>query len=577
MLNDKRYRLKSFCVYVFFLLAFACLYYRLFLLQIVSHEDLLNRGLSLHRLNVKIDPRRGNICDREGRPLAMSISVKSAYAEADKISSPEAAARSLSRCLDLPYKDLLEKLDKKKRFVWLARKLDGNLADRIERLQIDGVGFREEVKRVYPQGGLLSHVLGFVDIDNRGLEGLEMQADQYLRGQSGWMASHRDRKGREIMTLRSQDIPPIDGYDLSLTVDAVVQHVAESELEKGCRQYNAAAGCLIVIEPKTGAVLALANWPSYDPNAPSNFPAEYRRNRCITDVYEPGSTFKVVTVAAAVDNGSVSMGDVIFCENGAFRVGRHTLHDVHPYGNLSTVEVIRKSSNIGAVKIAMRLGEEKLYNGIRRFGFGSPTGISLPGEVGGMLHPLSQWSGLSIAAIPMGQEVGVTPLQLAVAVAAIANGGVAMRPYIVDAVKNNSGGVVKSYAPRERGRVVSEATAAALVNAMEGVPTREGTAPRAALEEYTVAGKTGTSQKLDPGGRYSHSRFVGSFVGFAPSKDPAVLVLVALDEPKPIYYGGSVAAPIFKEVAKRTLKYLAVPPDKVVEEGVKVVLGGRQD
>jgi cell division protein FtsI (penicillin-binding protein 3) len=573
MLNDKRYRLKSFSVYVFFLLAFACLYYRLFLLQIVRHEDLLKKALDNHRLNVKIHPRRGNIYDREGRPLAMSIRVKSVYAAVDRIASPKTAARSLSRCLSLPYEDLLKKLSKKKKFVWLARKLDGSLADRIERLQIDGVGFREEVKRVYPQGGLLGHVIGFVDIDNRGLEGLELRADRYLRGQSGWRASYRDRKGREIMTLRSQDIPPIDGYDLSLTVDAVIQHIAESELEKGCRQFNALAGCLIVLEPKTGAVLALANWPSYDPNAPANSPAEHRRNRCITDVYEPGSTFKIVTVAAALDNGCVSMGDVTFCENGAFRVGRHVLHDVHPYGNLSTVEVIRKSSNIGAVKIAMRLGEEKLHQGVHRFGFGSPTGIGLPGEVGGILHPLSRWSGLSIAAVPMGHEVGVTPLQMAVAVAAIANGGVSMRPYIVDTVTNSSGAVVRSRAPEARGRVVSEATAAALVSAMEGVPTRAGTAPRAALEEYTVAGKTGTSQKLDPDGRYSHSKFVGSFVGFAPSRDPALLILVTLDEPKPLYYGGTVAAPIFKEVAKRTLKYLAVPPDKS-KEGVKVALGG---
>jgi len=561
MLTDTRYRLKSFSVYMLLLLCFAGLYYRLFLLQIVSHEELLNRGLSLHRLNVKIDPRRGNICDCEGRPLAMSIRVKSAYAEPEKIASPEEAARSLARYLPLPYEELLEKLNKKRNFVWLGRKLDGKLADRIERLQIGGIGFREEVKRVYPQGGLLSHVLGFVDIDNRGLEGIELQSDQYLRGQSGWMASHRDRKGREIMTLRSQDIPPLDGYDLSLTVDAVIQHIAESELEKGCRQFNAAAGCLIVMNPKTGAVLALANWPSYDPNAPSNFPPEYRRNRCITDVYEPGSTFKIVTVAAALDRGCVTMSDVLFCENGAFRVGRHTLHDVHSYWNLSTMEVIRKSSNIGAVKIAMRLGEEQLYRGIHRFGFGSPTGISLPGEVGGMLHPLSQWSGLSIAAVPMGQELAVTPLQMAVAVAAIANGGVAMKPYIIEAVKDNSGRIIKSSSPEVRGRAVSEATAAALVDAMEGVPSREGTAPRAALEEYTVAGKTGTSQKVEQDGRYSHSRFVGSFVGFAPSKDPAALILVALDEPTPLYYGGTVAAPVFKEVAKRTLKYLAIPPD----------------
>lgn len=568
---SNNYRLKSLSVCIFFSLCFAGLYYRLVVLQIVRHEELLNRGLSLHRFNVKIDPRRGTIYDCEGRPLAMSVRVKSLYAVPEEIGSPELVAMALARCVgSVTYEDLREKLAKKKRFVWIARKVDSHVAECVDALRLAGVGFREEVKRVYPQGTALSHVLGFVDIDNRGLEGLELQANEHLSGQAGWMASYRDRKGREIMPLRSQDIHPIDGLDVWLTIDSVIQNIAEGELEKGCRKFNAAAGCIVVMNPATGALLALANWPPYDPNAPTNAPTEYRRNRCITDVYEPGSTFKVITVATALDQGAVTMQDVFFCENGAFRVGKHTLHDVHPYGNLSTTEIIRKSSNIGAVKIAMKLGEEKLYHGIERFGFGSATGISLPGEVGGMLHPLKQWSGLSIAAIPMGQEVGVTPLQMASAVAAIGNGGLAMKPYIIQAIKDPSGRVVKSQSPEVRARVVSEEASAGLVGAMEGVPTREGTAPRAALEEYSVAGKTGTSQKVEPGGYYSHSRFVGSFVGFAPARKPAVLVMVALDEPHPLYYGGTVAAPIFKEVATRALKYLAVPPEK--EQGdVRVV------
>ncbi|MCX6357756.1 MAG: penicillin-binding protein 2, partial [Candidatus Aureabacteria bacterium] len=310
-------------------------------------------------------------------------------------------------------------------------------------------------------------------------------------------------------------------------------------------------------------------------NDPAAGPVAHRRNRCITDVYEPGSTFKMVTVASALDQGAVSLNDVFFCENGAFRVGRHTLHDVHSYGNLTAAEVIRKSSNIGAVKIAMRLGEKKLYQGIERFGFGKPTGVGLPGEVGGMLHPLNQWSGLSIAAIPMGQEVGVTPMQMACAACAIANGGIAMKPYIVDSVKDSNERVIKSHATEARARVIREEAAAQLVGAMEGVPTKEGTAPKAALDEYMAAGKTGTSQKVDPGGRYSHSRFVGSFIGFAPARDPSVLILVALDEPHPVYYGGAVAAPIFKEVATRVLKYLAVPPEK--EAGTKTANGEIQN
>lgn len=562
-MSGNRYRLKSYSVYAAFLLCFAGLYARLYFLQIVSYRELSTCGEQLHRFNVKIDPRRGNILDREGRPLAMSVRVKSAYAVPEAVESPAEAAARIGSALGVSPKEILERLGKRSRkFVWLGRKLDETAADRLEALGIEGVGFREEVRRVYPQGPLLSHVLGFVDIDNRGLEGLELQADATLRGQAGWMASYRDRKGREIMTLRRREVQPIDGGDLGLTLDVVIQHIAESELDNGCRSSNAVGGSIIVMNPQTGAMLAMCSWPTFDPNLPADSPPAARRNRCITDIFEPGSTFKVVTVASALDRGAVSIDDSFFCENGSFRVGRHTLHDVHAYGTLTTAEIVKKSSNIGAVKVAMKLGEGGLHEGIRQFGFGVPTGIGLPGEVAGILHPLSEWSGLSIAAVPMGQEIGVTPIQLASAVAAIANGGLAMKPYIVESVRDSSGRVVRAFAPEVRGRAVSEAAASALVGAMEGVPTREGTAPKAALADYTVAGKTGTSQKVEPTGRYSHSRFVGSFVGFAPSRNPAVLILVVLDEPRPVYYGGAVAGPIFREVAGRVLKYLGVPPDK---------------
>lgn len=567
----KKQKLRSACVYLIFILSFSFLYYRLFILQIVHHEELLNRGLSLHRLNQKIAPSRGNIYDCRERPLAMSVCVKSAFAVPEDIESPVEAADLLARHIPLSRNEILKRLRKKKQFVWLARKLESETVDCMKALRIDGVRYREEVKRVYPQGESLSHVLGFVDIDNRGLEGLELVADRYLRGQSGWRASQRDRKGREILTLRNQDIPPIDGCHLALTVDVVVQHIAENELDKACRKHNAIAGSIIVMVPETGAILAMANWPKFDPNQPADFPVDWRRNRCITDIYEPGSTFKVVTVAAALDKGSVGMDDSFFCENGAFRVCGHTLHDVHAYENLTTAQIIQKSSNIGAVKIAMKLGEKPLYNAITRFGYGASTGLGLPGEVGGILRPVRSWSRLSIAAIPMGHEIGVTPLQMASAVAAIANSGLAMKPYIISEIRDSSGKVMELRSPQVRVRAVSDSTAQAMVSAMESVVSRDGTARRAELDEFTAAGKTGTSQKIDENGRYSHSRFIGSFVGFAPSRDPAVLVMVLLDEPHPYYYGGTVAAPVFREVATKVLKYLGVPPDKG-EKGIAVAM-----
>jgi cell division protein FtsI (penicillin-binding protein 3) len=568
---EKGYKLRYFCVYAVFALAFACLYYRLFVLQIIRHEELFTRAQDLHRLNLKIDPRRGKILDCSGKPLAMSVAVQSAYAVPGEISGPHKTARLLAPLVKLSYDELVRRFEQPKKFVWVERKLDEDTYRKVKNLNLDGIGFREEVKRMYPRKELLAHLVGFVDIDNNGLEGVERVADEDLRGQAGWRASYRDRKGREIITLRDQDVPAVDGYDIVLTVDMMIQHIAESALDAAFRGHHARGGCIVVMNPKTGAILAMANRPTFDPNHPAEVAAEWRRNRCITDIYEPGSTFKVISVATALDAGVVGLGDKFYCENGAFRVHGHTLHDVHGYEYLTTAEIVKKSSNIGAVKIAMTLGEKPLYQGIKRFGFGNPTGVSLPGEVGGIFRPVEAWSPLSLAAIPMGHELGVTPIQMAAAIAAVANGGIAMRPYVIAEVRDGEGMPVKRNVPEARGRVLREEAARSITAAMAGVISRDGTGRRAMLEEYTAAGKTGTSQKVDENGRYSHSRFIGSFVGFAPVSDPEILVLVVLDEPHPNYYGGLVAAPVFQEVATKSLKYLGVAPDR---ENPRVVAAG---
>lgn len=556
--NRKRFT----AIFLVFSICFILLYYRLVILQVVRHEELLGRALSLHRLNLKIDPRRGTIYDCRERPLAMSVPSLSLYGIPREVSDSEETARIISPLIDRSESFIKERLSRDKDFIWLSRKLTPEKAAAIRELSILGLRFREESTRVYPQETLLCHVLGFTDIDNRGLEGIELSEDNYLRGQCGWRASQRDRKGREIITLCDQDIPPVDGYDILLTVDTVIQHHAERELEKTCLKYNARGGCVIVMDPKSGAVLACANWPVYDPNNPGDFPAASRRNRAITDIFEPGSTFKVITIAAALEEGGVTLDDRFFCENGAFYYGGHTLHDVHAYGELSTAEIIQKSSNIGAAKVAMDLGAKRLSEVISRFGFGEPSNLGLPGEVSGILRPLRMWTKLSLAAIPMGHEIGVTAIQMASAVAALANGGLAMKPYLIKEVRDSKGEPVRRFVPQARRRVIRETTAQEIVSAMEAVVSREGTAYRAHLEEYTVAGKTGTAQKLNADGTYSHSDFIASFIGFVPARDPEVLVMVMIDEPKPVYYGGVVAAPVFKEIAETTLKRMGVPPDK---------------
>jgi len=524
-------------------------------LQVLAGPRYAAYARSQHQLTETLRARRGAILDRDGRALAVSASVPSVFANARQIAAKHDMARRLAKVVDRDPRMIQRRLERDKGFVWVARQVDLSLTPQLQALRKEGVGILEESKRVYPQGRLASHLLGFVDIDQRGLESLELEFDGVLRGQDGWRSTLRDAKGDRLIGPWTTQSEPVDGYDLVLTVDSVIQQVAEETLAWGVAQYHAKGGSIIVMDPATGAILAMANAPAYDANAPADSPAEHRRNRAVTDVFEPGSVFKVVTASALLEEGRITPEEPLFCENGAWpTVGRHVLHDHRPHGLLTFHDVIRLSSNIGTSKAAQRLQPDELYRYILAFGFGQKTGIDFPGEVRGLLSPPARWSKLSPYILPIGQEIAATPIQLAVMTAAIANGGRRVRPYLVDRIQAPDGLVVRSHGDSERVRVISPETASTLQHFLVAV-VESGTGQLAKVEGLTVAGKTGTAQKLEPTGRYSHSRFVASFVGFGPVPDSRFVIVVSMDEPRPLYFGGVVAAPMFKRVVERLRGY----------------------
>ena len=495
------------------------------------------------------------ITDRLGRPLALSAPAPSVFANARMVSDKREMAERLADAVGRDTRMIERRLQRDKGFVWIARQVDPAATPALTGLRNSGIGLLEESKRLYPHGRLASHLLGFVDIDERGLEGLELIYNGALRGQDGWRSTLRDARGHILIGPWTDEVQPADGYDMVLTIDSVVQEVAEDTLDWGVAKYHAKGGSVIVMDPYTGAVLALANRPSYDPNTPAQTPADTRRNRAVTDVFEPGSTFKIVTASALLEEGRITPQEEIFCENGAYpTVAHHVLHDHTPHGTLAFHDVIKYSSNIGTAKAAQRLKPEELYRYIRAFGIGQKTGIDVPGEVSGLLNPPSQWSKLSPFIIPIGQEVGVTPVQLAVVTAVIANGGVRVRPFVVDRLQTADGHVIRSVGTSASTRVISPETAAVLQDMLSAV-VESGTGQLANVQGLTVAGKTGTAQKLEPTGRYSHSRFVASFVGFGPVPDSRFVIVVCVDEPRPLYFGGVVAAPMFKRIVEQLASY----------------------
>ncbi len=526
---------------------------RLFFIQFFRSSFLSNLAAKQHNYYIELEPQRGTIYDRNRKPVAVNVASFSLYAVPAEVKDKRRVIHKLHELIGLEEEFVAERLSRDKQFVWLARKLDWKEMEKIQALDISGLAFIKESRRSYPNSKLASQLIGFAGLDNDGLDGLEKYYDVYLKGVSGWTFVLRDAKRRGLALSEAIE-PPLDGYSLVLTIDQVVQYIAEREIDKVFKKYHAKGATIVVLDIKTGEILAMASRPTYDLNEPSRYPMESRRNRAVTDFFEPGSVFKIVAATAALDGPDFNLKSRVFCENGQYRIFGHTLHDVHPYGWLSFKDVIVQSSNIGTTKIAQKIGPERVYRYAQRFGFGVSTETGLPGEVGGILKPVSVWSKSSIAAVPIGQEVCVTALQLACAVASIANDGIYMQPYILSAVIDKRGEVIKNFCPQAERRVMSTNTSKKMREILEEVVER-GTGKLAQSKEFKFAGKTGTAQKVESNGTYSHTKFMASFIGYAPVDQPEIAIVVTVDEPRPYYYGGVVSAPVFKAVAEDVLRY----------------------
>lgn len=540
--------------------AFLGLAARLVVLQVVRHDDLLRVAEKQHSKTIALKPKRGSIVDRHGQPLAVSSSAESLYALPARIQDPDRLAGALAAILNEPAAEIEKRLTAERPFTWVRRKLPPPVAQAVRALREPGLGFVQESLRLYPNRELAAHLLGFVGADGQGLEGVEWTWDRDLAGQSGLALVERDGLGREMTGLPMVLKPAVPGRGVSLTLDATVQYLAERELDAAWRRTRSKAALAVVLDPRTGELLALAIRPTFNPNSfVTATPAEWR-NRAITDPFEPGSTFKVILAAAALEEGVVHPDDRIYGEQGAITVANTVIHDWKRYGWLTFSEVLQHSSNVGAIKAGLALGRERFYRYIVGFGFGSLTGLGLPGESRGRVRPPGEWSQLSLASVSIGQEVSVTVIQMVAAFAAVANGGRLLRPWAVRAVLDPAGREIQSFEPRVVRQVISPVTARTLTQILTRV-VAQGTGKPAAILGYDVAGKTGTAQKLDPlTRRYSRAAGVLSFVGFAPAEDARFVMLVLLDEPQTAQWGSEAAAPVFAAVGSRLLRSLNVPP-----------------
>jgi len=517
-----------------------------------------------HRQRIELMPHRGPIVDRNGVALALSVDVPSVYVRPREFAGQEERLPALAEALGLSVRTVRAKLATDQPFVWLKRQASPREALAVERLELRGVASATESRRFYPQHSLAAHVLGFVGVDSQGLEGIEHELDRFLRGQPRYLEVDRDARGREMYT-RGAQMPSAQGGRVELTLDARIQDATERELAAGVAAARAVAGSAVVLDARTGEVRALANVPTYNPNTPLEAAGrDWRsriRNRAITDAYEPGSTFKAVLASAAIAERVVSPHEMLYCEKGRYRIGKWPIRDAHPHGWLTFADVIRYSSNIGASKVAERLGQERYHHYLRTFGFGARTDIGLPGETGGIMRAVKTWARIDLATHSFGQGVAVTPLQMAVAFAAIANGGELLRPFIVRRIVAAQGAVVVRNQPSVVRRVMNQRAAETVTALLRGVVEETGgTGTRARVEGFTVAGKTGTAQKANPDGRGYSSKRVGSFAGFVPADDPRLVIVVVIDEPRTSSYGGVVAAPVFRAIAAAALKRSGVEP-----------------
>jgi cell division protein FtsI/penicillin-binding protein 2 len=606
-------------------MAFAGLGYRLIDLQVLRHDELSARAQRNTQREFLLEPRRGDILDVKGNLLATSAFVKTVCADPAFVGNRQAeVARALAPLLQASEGELRQRLMPRlrqnakgetvtNRYVVLKRKVPVETWQKVQTVMTNLAFGLEEKKlpkteqafyrdlrqkaifveslddqlRVYPNQTLAAHVLGFVGmgegdvngdrvLETAGKDGIEQWFNSKLAGVPGWRVTETDHQRRELVALREQNVEPHDGLNVVLTIDSVIQHIVESAVAEAMDKHTPISISGIVVRPRTGEILAMATLPNFDPNNPGAASADARRNRVIADVEEPGSTFKIVAVSGALNDGTVRLSDTFDCEHAHFHFAGRVLHDHESYGVLSVEQIITKSSNIGAAKIGIKMGPARLYDYIRSFGFGSHTDIPLQGEVVGIVHPLKNWFKVSIAQIPMGQGISVTRLQMMMAMCAIANKGVSMVPRLVDRLEDREHNVVAKYSPQRVRQVIGEPAAKLMVEALKTVVSPEGTAPKAALEHYTVAGKTGTAQKFEHG-ELAPGKYFASFIGFFPADNPEICISVMMDEPKHGYYGGQIAAPVFKQIAERAANYLNIRPEDGEEPSVSDTLAAPID
>lgn len=528
-------------------------------LQVLRGPWLSSVAKKRYLRSIVVRPQRGRILDANGEEMALTLDGYAVGAHPHDIKNVELVARKLAKTLALDSDALSRRLHQNKKFVWVKHQVAPDRAQAVRGLNQKGVVVKPEPIRSYPNRNLASQVVGFVGVDEQGLEGVEFYYNTYLAGRTDRSTIFIDAKGRRFGEDKPRELQP-SGQCVVLTIDKKIQYFTENALEEAVTAYGAKSGIAVVMKPPTGAILAIAHYPFFNPNRVEGVSQEIRRNRALTDPFEPGSTLKIFTAAAALEARAGSANTIFFCENGKYRLGRNTIHDTHPHGWLSLQQIVKFSSNIGAVKLLEAMRPKPLYQTLRRFGFGEKTGIDLPGETTGRLRPHRLWRRIDAANIAFGQGISVSAIQLVTATAAIANGGLMMKPHVVKALTDAEGNIVKNFEPKVVRRAVSAETARTMKRILATVITEGGTGVRAALEGYAVAGKTGTAQKIGPDGRYSRKKFVSSFVGFAPLKNPQVAILVVVDEPRKRYYGGTVAAPGFRKIALKTLNYLNVAP-----------------
>ena len=549
---------------------FSVFSFRLIDLQIAKHEEYTALAAEKHVHKQVIYARRGIIRDVHYEPLAENVPVKTVVADASHMRDPIAVAKAIADQLKMDPQELADKLKTGRKYIVLKREVSEQAANRLkEALRIANLGgifFEQDFVRTYPNGPLLSQVIGFVDHDHKGALGIERTMQDFLQGANGFRYTEQDRTGKELVPYRGLESAAKDGCDVTLTIDLGLQNIVENELDRAMDEYRPKSAIAIMVRPQTGEIMAMASRPTFDLNNTGKADADETKNRAVVYMVEPGSVFKIVPVSAALNEKLVTPDTTIFCENGHFMYGGRVLRDAEPQGVLTVHGVLQHSSNIGAAKLGLQLGENRLYDYARRFGFGQKTGIALTGEISGLLSPPQHWSKLEITRIPMGQSVAVTPLQMVMAMACVANNGKLMKPMIVSRITDPTGRVVATYSPEAQRQVVRPETCRRVIPALQDV-VAAGTAKSAVVPGFKVAGKTGTAQKIDPKGGYLSGRYVSSFIGFLPADDPKFVLLVTLDDPTvkgEVAFGGKTAAPVFSEIAARAVSYMDLRPTESI-------------